>query len=306
MAQKLEFADKTYGAINVLSRDYGLMRVVPEKSATPYPRTSQPIDVDILRNRLAYQQNEPQDNEDTTTKMHVDSIESLPLQKPHSTVDFKQQAKSTEFEKQPSRQITLPPRRSSPSVRSSYNQHLLSIGTPHPSKKIALNPKVLLNRLSKVNKEKKVKMLVPADTWSFIDSKSTLTSSVDSQSKSTCNSETQSFHQRRKLFDMNEFNIAKNGKKLSEIPMGEAYIPWNTDYLSNIADVKAANDISEYLNKHGITISKHNSFIDINGRLRSLSFDSQASPPTTTTEDTIQYSKLSTDRENTCTHTHFS
>lgn len=305
MAQNLEFADETYRAINVLSRDYGLMRV-PERSATPYPRTSLPIDADTLRNRLTKQRSsksiEAENNDDATmeNKVNVDSSETLRLKKPHTerglSVDFKQLTKSTESTKKPSRQITLPQRNKSSSTRSSYNQHLLSIGTPHPSKKIALNPKVLLNRLNEVDKQKKVKILIPANSWSTKDSKSTVTSSVDSQCSASAMTDTQSFHQHRKLFDMNEFNIAKNGKKLSEIPMCEVDNQLNTDYLSEKAHIKAVNDMKEYLNKYENKLAKRSSFIEFHGHLRSLSFDSQ---PTTTTEDTTQYSEQSKSSQST-------
>lgn len=314
MAQKLDFAAETYAAINLLSRDYGLMRVVPERSATPYPRASQAIDAVTLRNRLAYQgnrkANEPESNDDEhatvqnkrypTYNASVDLSETFDLKGPHPlqclTVDFKQVANSIESKKQPSlkvpqRQTTLPQKRLSLSARSSYNQHLLSIGTPHPSKKIALNPKVLLNRLSAFDKEKKVKILIPADSSTFRDNNSSLqdfTTSVESQSTVNFNKDTQSFYERRKVFDMNEFNIAKNGKKLSEMPMYEKDYPLNDDYLSDISDVKDVNDMKKYLKKYGFKMSKRNTFSDLHGRFRNLSFDSQSTPPTSITEETTQ------------------
>lgn len=71
--------------------------------------------------------------------------------------------------------------------------------------------------------------------------------------------------------------------------MYEEDYPLNEDYLSDIANVKAVNDIKGFLNIYGIKMSKLNTFIDMHEHLRNISVDSQTTPPTSTTEDTTQY-----------------
>lgn len=300
MARALNFNDTT----NVYPRDYGLEKIVGyQAKGTPYPRLSKSIDMETLRKRLLYQRsNESQNNEDrpqgrSTRMASVDLSETLALgtshpRQSHSSIESKKQSSQNVSH----RHITVPMQLSNYSDQSSYTRHLLSIGTPHPLKKIALNPKTLLTRLN-ANPKRKVQVVLPRNS---IAGRTYSNNSIqDSACGDSINSTNfLSFYERRRLFDMNEFNIAKNGKKLCEIPMPKEVYPVNTDNISKSNDEKALHEIVEFLRAQGTKFNPNNLFSDPLGHFRN-SFVSEKSAQSQASEivESFEYSKTALQKE---------
>lgn len=246
-------------AKNMFPRDYGLEKTVGyDQKKTPYPRLSKVIDVETLRQRLIHQRNnELENNEDKHQARNmrmasVDLSDILALGASHT----KQSQSSIESKKQSFhfRHITVPSKMSILSEHSSYSRHILSIGTPHPLKKIALNPKMLLSKLN-VDPQKKVQVVLPKySTMGKTNSNNSLQDSL-ARGDSFTGSNFLSFYERRRLFDMNEFNIAKNGKKLSEMPMPNEVYPPNMDDTFNGNDKQAIDEIISFLKIHGVKLA---------------------------------------------------
>lgn len=138
---------------NVASRDYGLMRVSKgEGASTPYPRRSKPIDNASIRDRLLEQQDIISSfNEKLGTRSISDLFERNHPLKSSRSASFDSIERTNNIKKQLTgkRNVRVKSNIIVPSTRSSLlTQQLLSIGTPHPKKKIVLNPKTLINRLS--------------------------------------------------------------------------------------------------------------------------------------------------------------
>lgn len=154
MSKKLSFQEKSF--INVQTRDYGLMRTDNEKSSTPYPRATKAVDGDTLHYRLINQRNKESDDWQKTDD-DLDTVKSekdLGINPSTGRLNRKTDLSDKHH-------VSLPVRKPS-STRSSLNHNLLSIGTPHPKKDIALNPKMLLARITEVNEsptEQKVQKL---------------------------------------------------------------------------------------------------------------------------------------------------
>lgn len=135
---------------NVSSRDYGLMRVSKgDGSATPYPRHSKPIDQGSIRDRLLEEQKRILSSLGTRSiSQHL--FEKTHQPNPSQSASLTSIEISNNIKKQLTgkRSVRMRSRINAASTRSSLNQQLLSMGTPHPKKKIVLNPKTLVNRLS--------------------------------------------------------------------------------------------------------------------------------------------------------------
>lgn len=138
--------------INVATRDYGLMRVDNERSSTPYPHKSKAIDGETLRIRLMEERNRehnswmnPDDEPDTLGDEKRCSSNNELSDNLDNTAILNYKQKLSEKNR-----VSLTVKKLS-SNRSSISNNLLSIGTPHPTKDILLNPKLLLTRISSVN-----------------------------------------------------------------------------------------------------------------------------------------------------------
>lgn len=135
---------------NVSSRDYGLMRVSKgDGSATPYPRHSKPIDQGSIHDRLLEEQKRILSSLGTRSiSQHL--FEKTHQPNPSQSASLTSIEISNNIKKQLNgkRSVRMRSRINAASTRSSLTQQLLSMGTPHPKKKIVLNPKTLVNRLS--------------------------------------------------------------------------------------------------------------------------------------------------------------
>lgn len=146
--------------INVATRDYGLMRVDNERSSTPFPRKSKAIDGETLRIRLDAERHRDQNswvNTDDEPDTLGDDKAGKSDNELSDTLNTPNSKKKSLSEKS---RVLLSVKKLS-SNRSSISHNLLSIGTPHPIKDIALNPKMLSTRISTINEALKVQELEP-------------------------------------------------------------------------------------------------------------------------------------------------
>lgn len=161
----------------------------------------------------------------------------------------------------------------------------LPSSTPHPSKGVELDPKVLIKRMQ-VNKAKRfLKDLTDGSLKSFV-STSILRSSgklpldcatmgrdednVDTPFKTSkkvrlllpakpkkysekLDASKLSFNERRRLFHWGEYSIAKNGKKMSEILMAEQPSPLKSEEPMDRED---SNELAleSFIQKHGFRV----------------------------------------------------
>ncbi|EDW96036.1 uncharacterized protein LOC6535696 [Drosophila yakuba] len=241
---KLKF--KTTDPLPISSRDYGLMKS-SNKSSTPYPRAEQGVDANLLKARLKMRS-------DSENKNHS----GLHKKKPEKLEDGSPSISDA------SSHWTKPTNKSKLSVtvirRQSLTKNIrdiVSVGTPHPKKGVALNAKVLDRRLtdlgdlikktndlseqSMVNcvkpkgpkAKRRVLLATPVESR-----ESEISSGASPDGEVVGGSVTQadydatlgsiigelqdpqlSFAERRRISQEGEYTIAKNGRKMSDVMM---------------------------------------------------------------------------------------
>ncbi|XP_017007216.2 uncharacterized protein [Drosophila takahashii] len=133
----------------IATRDYGLMRST-NKSSTPFPRADQGVDATLLKARL----NMRRDFESRRTDVHKSPKKT---EKDSASIS---DAESHDIDHSSFRNNSRPSvsvfRRSS-TGKDNYKE-LLSLGTPHPKKGVALNARALTRRLTDINDLLKMQM----------------------------------------------------------------------------------------------------------------------------------------------------
>ncbi|XP_016960131.1 uncharacterized protein LOC108031363 [Drosophila biarmipes] len=140
---------KSREALPISTRDYGLMRST-NKSSTPFPRADQGVDANLLKARLNmrrdYQNRRP------------DPFSKLPKRTDSPSIS---DAESHDYDQLSMRQASRPSvsvfRRQS-LTKDNYKE-ILSLGTPHPKKGVALNAKMLTRRLTDINGQLKLQQV---------------------------------------------------------------------------------------------------------------------------------------------------
>lgn len=219
--------------VKLASRDYGLVRV-NSISSTPHPKKFDGVDIKVLTSRLEGQRA----NVRRQGQKYLDN----------SRINFGQDKNKPE---------------------SSEN---ISLGTPHPNKAVAINPKVLKTRIDEISRistdtsfgrsfqkllgltsvksdkiarknslditKKKVTVVSPRNTCLNIKKKD-----LDSRSE---------FNVRRQTFNEGEFTIAKYGKKMSDQLMGTKS---DSTYIDNelvMRDLAATQEIEMLIRRLGL------------------------------------------------------
>ncbi|XP_017112084.1 uncharacterized protein LOC108135753 [Drosophila elegans] len=265
---KLKF--KNIDTLPISARDYGLMRS-NNKSSTPYPRADQGVDASLLKARLnmrrAFKDSAKQES---PAASNPDSHHSQSSTMGHA------RASVTVFRHQ--------------SLTKDNLKEMLSIGTPHPAKGVALSARLLTRRLTDINdllkmreeavpqkeatpvrsRKKKVSMpmvtenrdeIIPVESRPHgelvskrISSRLTqldYDASVTSQSEESLVPQL-SFAERRRIFHEGEFTIARYGRKMSDVMM--ASTPQQHQVIDNsLQFAKKANDeIEKYMISQGM------------------------------------------------------
>ncbi|XP_062123655.1 LOW QUALITY PROTEIN: uncharacterized protein LOC133837026 [Drosophila sulfurigaster albostrigata] len=256
--------------MNLMDRDYGLMKVSQDKSSTPYPRSSKGVDPEVLRSRLdsehkdsflsvgAASEVEPIEDEIVGSPSQRISYHKAPMhinQNISKNLTHHKAVFGSDLSTARSVSISKFAKKAGHSNRGSTTQYL-SVGTPHPKQRIVLNPSNLLRRLTEIRshevvvakREKKV---------SFNISSCSLTAKT-SESSSRSRKDGLSFAERRRLFHLAEFTIAKNGKKLCDWPLSEDWQLFEERDSLYLNAEKARDEMEQYLRKRGITKSIHN------------------------------------------------
>ncbi|XP_016981010.2 uncharacterized protein LOC108045990 isoform X1 [Drosophila rhopaloa] len=277
---KLKFT--TNETLPISARDYGLMRST-NKSSTPYPRAEQGVDASLLKARLTMRKdfenrlqtihsNHP-DKQDTPSASDVDSHSNERPAKVKSSV--------TVFRRE--------------SLTKDNYKEMLSLGTPHPIKGVALSARLLTRRLTDINdmlkqqpehspqpvatqmrtRNRKVIMssdpesrdsIIPPENPSDGELVSKNMSSrltqveYDASFTSMSGDSLQpqlSFAERRRLFNEGEFTIAKYGRKMSDVMM--ASTPQQHQVVDNSFQfAKKANDeLEKYMISQGLIKTSH-------------------------------------------------
>ncbi|XP_020813958.1 uncharacterized protein LOC110188542 [Drosophila serrata] len=259
----LEFS--TQDQVAIAARDYGLMRT-STKAQTPYPHVDPGVDANLLKARLSMRRHfEIKQSEISgISKDKIESYHTMKTTKSALTASLK----SVHMNKQLA-------------GSESNFKTLLSTGTPHPTKSVALNAKALSTRLTDVNLKfaqpssptaedvprsriKKVR-LMDASTVIMIQPDTTLDSErlsdvslrVTRLDYSVANSHlsvssVSSFAERRRLFDEGEYTIARKGKKMGDMMMAYTTLEKRlADHTTQFAK-KAKEEIEKYIKAQGL------------------------------------------------------
>ncbi|XP_032587501.1 uncharacterized protein LOC116803667 [Drosophila mojavensis] len=248
------------------TRNYGLMRVDPVQASTPFPRVSGTKDLSTLSERLIEERNSmfATIGIDPPSEIAVDQTASkatpfhdsgTPDPKQYNivngTLPMKRFSDRQSLEERVVRSTSFLEDSSSENSISDY----MSFGTPHPKKQIVLNPGKLVKHLTNASssdqhvkqhsKKKKVILICPELSIAR------LTRSADSK---------ESFKKRRRDFHMAEFTIARNGKKMSDIQMGQQDIELAPKYQ---ADETYQSIIEDYIQAKGFMKTTRNELISL-------------------------------------------
>lgn len=206
------------------TRDYGLVRV-NNTASTPHPKKYHGLDIRALSARLQVQQGNEMNNETSNLKYFDSDYRGQP-KKPHLTGH-------------------------------------MSFGTPHPNKAVAMNPKVLrqrideisLNSSSSTDRENAQRLRsfrsiiagrYPQKVTNIVNNKKKVTV-VSPRIRHKSSDETSEFYQHRQTFCKAEFTIARYGKKMSEQIMAKQTKNVAIDTNLIIKDLEAAEQIELYI-----------------------------------------------------------
>ncbi|XP_064549823.1 uncharacterized protein LOC135436216 [Drosophila montana] len=259
--------------LTLANRDYGLMRIASVRVTTPFPRVTPAVDAETLRERLASQLNiETAKREEQRAEMFgARTIKGDAASKPFGPLHLRKELaanpkslmknakdKHNVSDWKPNRQqpnFRPGTRKESYSTRSSVNEYP-SVGTPHPKKKIVLNPVNLVKRLTEANIEQSLRR---AKRVIIMTPRPTAFHTEDSKSQKN----NISFEERRRLFDVAEYTIAKNGKKMSEIPMPEPSTPIDISESIYHVDEQATAAIENYIKIQGLIKTSPNTLVSV-------------------------------------------
>ncbi|EDV48483.1 uncharacterized protein LOC6553909 [Drosophila erecta] len=271
---KLKF--KSTEPLPISSRDYGLMKS-SRKSSTPYPRAEQGVDANLLKARLIMGTDSEHRNHSGLLKTRPEKVEdgspsisdasshwSKSMQKPKPSVNVLQ--------------------RHSPTKNF---RDIVSVGTPHPKKGVALNAKILDRRLTDLSElikrkpdlsehsmaaslkpklskvKKRVLMATPDDSReSGISPGSPPVGEVvaengthidyDGSIIGELQEQRLSFAERRSISQKGEYTIAKHGRKMSDVMMAVPTADQDV-FDNNVHYVeKASLEIEKYMRSQGL------------------------------------------------------
>ncbi|KAI8046723.1 uncharacterized protein LOC128266570 [Drosophila gunungcola] len=278
---KLKF--RNIDTLPISARDYGLMRS-NNKSSTPYPRAEQGVDASLLKARLTmrrvFETRQSKYSKDSGKKVSP-TVSNPDSHHSQSSAVGHARASVTVFRRQ--------------SLTNDNLKEMLSIGTPHPSKGVALSARLLTRRLTDINdllklreeavsqkaatplrsRKKKVSMPMDPDNRDSIipvesrpdgelvsKSISSRLTQLDYDASVTSQSEESlmpllSFAERRRIFHEGEFTIARYGRKMSDVMM--ASTPQQHQVIDNsLQFAKKANDeIEKYMISQGLIKTSH-------------------------------------------------
>ncbi|XP_043656425.1 uncharacterized protein LOC122622212 [Drosophila teissieri] len=246
---KLKF--KSTDPLPISSRDYGLMKS-SNKSSTPYPRAEQGVDANLLKARLKMRSDFGNQNH---SGLHKKAVKPEKPEKPEDASPSISDASShwSKHAHKSKLSVTVIRR---PSLTRNIRD-IVSVGTPHPKKGVALNAKVLDRRLTDLGDlikkttdlseqpmvhsvkpkgpkaKKRVLLATPVESR-----ESEISSGGSPDEEVVGGSVTQadydvtlgsiigefqdpqlSFAERRRISQEGEYTIAKNGRKMSDVMM---------------------------------------------------------------------------------------
>ncbi|XP_017036023.1 uncharacterized protein [Drosophila kikkawai] len=270
----LEFT--TQDKVEIAAKDYGLMRTT-NKAQTPYPHVDPGVDANLLKARLSMRRHF-EFRKSVISNMSDNNSERFSTKDRMSGYDFKNN-KPTRVSSQKSVHMGS-------QITNLNYKNLLSTGTPHPVKSVALNVKALSTRLIEVNlhhpesgspspeerprtRRKKVMLrdastviMIQPDTTLDCERLSDVSMRVTRLDYSVPNSRMSvdslaSFAERRRLFDEGEYTIARKGKKMSDTMMAATtYDKRLPDHTTMFAK-KAKEEIERYIKAQGLIKTSH-------------------------------------------------
>ncbi|XP_017060712.1 uncharacterized protein LOC108101045 [Drosophila ficusphila] len=278
---KLKFSPMA--PLPIATRDYGLMRST-NKSSTPYPRADQGVDASLLKARLTMRR-------DFESRHH--SLLSSFIEK-----EKNESPSISEVDSHGERQVTHKSKPTvsvfkRPSLTKDNLKQLLSIGTPHPKKGMAINASSLNKRLTEINtlhnfrsdyslcapktSQKPIKKGValatdvvrewippPKNPEGELVSKrisKRLTqidyNALESSGSAGTPEPEMSFAERRRLFNKGEFTITKYAKKMSDVMM--ASLPQQHEVVDKSLQLakKANEELETYMKSQGLIKIPH-------------------------------------------------
>lgn len=232
-------------SFNVASRDYGLIRI--SQRSTPFPCVQKSLSASKIAQRLGVEalQNISESSSTSETKTSMCPFKKKGSSTPHPIKGIELNPKvlvKNMLTNKAKRFLTNFDGASLKSFSTNtgiftndFHQGFVSPPGLEPTeKKGSFRNKGSQSRDSK----KKVSWFVPQKSLHFVTSEHDLLS----------------FKERRRLFNMAEYTIAKNGKKMSEVAMAAQPQPDTSMDHMDKADWQAHVEIASYINNHGFTI----------------------------------------------------
>ncbi|TDG48698.1 hypothetical protein AWZ03_004810 [Drosophila navojoa] len=234
--------------VQLANRDYGLVRVT-NTASTPHPKIYHGVNMRTLSDRLLVQKGNEVNSETSTVKNYTSNL----------NVD---------------------------SDKQRLTGHL-SLGTPHPNKAVAMNPKVLKKRIDELSSRnnsstdsegaprlRSVRSILagryPQTITDMVKKKVTLVTPRIIQRNSN---ESFEFKQHRQSLCKAEFTIARYGKKLSDqiMPKQSKSVTIDTNLI--IKDLEATELIELYIQRlhfSGSSASSQMKILNVNKKMLSI------------------------------------
>lgn len=228
------------GSINVASRDYGLLKI--SQRSTPFPSVQKSLSATKIAQHLgALQENSP-NSSNSESKISICPLKNKGTSTPHPSkgVELNPKVLVRNMLTNKAKRFLNVDEGSIKSYSTGILSNDLHQGFVSSNLKPSVKNETFRNKNTQSNNnEKKVTWVIPHKYLHFVSS----------------HHEMLSFNERRRLFNLGEYTIAKNGKKMSEVVMAEQPLPDTSMEHMDGADWQANVALTSYMHNHGVTTS---------------------------------------------------